>query len=171
MFEALFLLLAPAEMQAAADPLASAKAGKLQCSGPNIEKKTCMGLSRYKVNPDGSFESTTTLIVSPSPLITMEVKSPGKVDKGALCGPIRKADFEAATFQVDGKPAEETMAAAIRPQVVAAIAAMDGKMGCARETPDGAVLKVEVSLDGVAHPEMTQRTLWVNPSDGYKLGI
>jgi hypothetical protein len=41
MIEALFLLLTAAAPQAAADPLAAAKAGKLQCANPNVEKKTC----------------------------------------------------------------------------------------------------------------------------------
>ena len=171
MIEAFFLLLASAAPQAAADPLASARAGKLQCANPNVEKKTCMALSSYKLNPDGSFESTTTLVVAPQPLITMEVKAPGTVKDGALCGPIRKTDFDAAKFQMDGKPLDEAMAGAIRTQVVGSITPMLDKMGCARETPDGAAFKAEVTLDGVAHPEMTQRVLWVKPEDGYKLGL
>ena len=42
MIEAFFLLLASNAPQAATDPLASARAGKLQCASPNVEKKTCM---------------------------------------------------------------------------------------------------------------------------------
>jgi hypothetical protein len=171
MIEALFLLLAAATPQAAADPLAPARAGKLQCANPNVEKKTCMGLTRYTVKADGSFESATTLVVAPQPLITMDVKSTGMVRDGALCSPIRKADFEAATFQMDGKPAEAAMATAIRDQVVASIAPLADKMGCGRETPDGASFKVEVTINGVPHPEMTQRGLWVRPDEGYKLGL
>lgn len=171
MIEALLLLLASAAPQVTGDPLASARAGKLQCANPNVEKKTCMGLSSYKLNPDGSFESTTTIVIAPQPLVTMEVKAPGTVKDGALCGPIRKADFEAATLKVDGKPLDEAKASTIRTQVVGAITPMLDKMGCARETPDGAGFKVEVTLDGVAHPEMTQRVLWVKPDEGYKLGL
>jgi hypothetical protein len=171
MIEAFFLLLAGAAPQSTVDPLASAKAGKLQCANPNVEKKTCMGLSSYKVKPDGSFDSTTTIVVSPQPLITMEVKSPGTVKGGALCGPIRKADFEAATFKMDGKPLDESIASTIRTQVVGSITPMLDKVGCALETPDGTGFKAEVTLDGVAHPEMTQRVLWVKPDEGYKLGL
>jgi len=171
MIEALALLLAATAPQGAPDPLAAAKAGKLQCSNPNLEKKTCMALSSFKLNADGTFQSTTTLVISPQPLLTMEVKSTGSVKDGAVCGPIRTEDFEAATFQMDGKPADPAMANAIRPQVVASIAPMAGKLGCTREIPDGATAKAEVTLDGVARPEMTQRVLWVKPDDGYKLGI
>lgn len=171
MFEALFLLLTAAAPQAAADPLAPAKAGKLQCANPNVEKKTCLGLTSYKVNPDGGFITTTTVIVAPQPVITMEVTSAGTVQNGALCAPIRTADFEAANFEIDGKPADPAIAGAIRAQVIGSIAPLAGKIGCTREVPDGAVLKAEVTIDGVARPELSQRVLWVEAEDGYKLGL
>ncbi|MDT8758346.1 hypothetical protein MZO42_06530 [Sphingomonas psychrotolerans] len=171
MIEAMFLLLAAGVSQTAGDPLASAKAGKLQCANPNVEKKTCLGLTSYKVNPDGSFATVTTLMVAPQPVITMEVKSAGTVKDGALCAPVRTSDFEAASLQMDGKPADPAIASAIRAQVVASIAPLAGKTGCTRETPDGAVSKAEVTIDGVARPELTQRVLWVKPEDGYKLGL
>ena len=170
MIEAIVLLLTAAAPQAA-DPLAPAKAGRLQCTNPNVEKKTCLGLTSYQLNPDGSFVSTTTVMVAPQPVVTMEVKSAGTVKDGALCAPIRTADFEAATFQMDGKPADAAMASAIRGQVVASIAPLAGKLGCTRETPDGATAKAEVTIDGVVRPELGQRVLWVKPEDGYKLGV
>ncbi|NIJ18566.1 hypothetical protein FHS95_000235 [Sphingomonas naasensis] len=170
MIEALFLLLAGAP-QAAADPLAPARAGKVQCANPNVEKKTCMGLTSYKLNPDGSFETSTTLLIAPQPPITMDVKSSGKRVGDQLCAPIRKEDFEAATFKIDGTPLDAATATSIRGQILGSLAPMIGKMGCSRETPDGAVLKAEVTLDGVARPELTQRVLWVMPEDGFKLGL
>lgn len=171
MIHALLLLLAPTAVQGNGDPLAHARAGKLQCGSPNIEKKSCMSLTRYAVQSDGSYEAVTTLLIAPSPVITMEVKSSGKAQDGMLCGTVRQSDFAAGTLTADGKPAEPAMIDAIRAQVAGAIAPMDGKLGCARETRDGVVNKVEVTLNGVAHPEMTQRALWVAPGDGYELGL
>jgi len=161
-----FLILAAAALQTA-DPLAHARAGMVQCVMPNDAAKTCMGLTTYKINADGSFETTTTLLIAPTPLITLTVTSPGTVKDGALCGPVRKADFEAGTILMDGQAANEAMASAVRSQIVGALAPMDGKMGCGTEAADGTVT---VTLDGVAHPEMTQKTKWVNASDGYKVG-
>jgi hypothetical protein len=171
MIEALFLLMTAAAAQAAADPLAAAKAGKLQCANPNVEKKTCLGLTSYKVNPDGSFTTITTVIVAPQPLVTMEVKSAGTVRDGALCAPIRTSDFEAASIQMDDKPADPAVASAIRAPVVASLASLAGKMGCTRESADGAVSRAEVTIDGVPRPELTQRVLWVKPDEGYRLGL
>jgi hypothetical protein len=166
---ALLLVLTTLSPQAA-DPIAAARAGKLQCANPNVEKKTCLSLTRYTVKAEGSFDSTTTVMVAPQPVITMEVKSSGTVKDGAFCAPIRTSDFEAASFQMDGKPADPAIASAIRAQIVASIASLAGKTGCTRESPDGAVSKAEVAIDGVVRPELSQRVLWVKPEDGYRLG-
>jgi hypothetical protein len=128
-------------------------------------------LTSYKMNSDGSFVATTTVMVAPQPVVTMEVKSAGAVKDGAFCAPILSSDFEAASVQVDGKPADPAMVSAIRAPVVASIVPLAGKMGCTREVPDGAMSRAEVTLDGVARPELSQRVLWVKPGDGYKLGL
>lgn len=171
MIDVFFLLLAAGAPHAAADPLAPARAGKIQCANPNVEKKTCMGLTSYKLNADGGFETTATILIAPQPPITMEVKSAGKRVDDALCATIRKEDLEAASFKMDGTPLDASTAGAIRAQIIGSITPMLGKTGCTRETPDGATARTEVTLDGVAHPEMTQRVLWVKPEDGYKLGL
>ena len=166
MIELLVALLATAGAQSA-DPLAPARAGKIQCIGPNTEKKTCVGTATYVVRPDGSYDSVTTVMINPTPLITMETRSTGKVEGGAVCGVVRKADYEAAKFTMDGQPADEATAGAIRGQLLGAIAPMDGKNGCSVEKADGTL---EVTLDGVARPDLNQKALWVSPSDGYKIG-
>jgi hypothetical protein len=66
---ATLLLLATA---VGADPLAEARAGKIQCSTPNQENRTCMGIASYTVRPDGSFDSVSTMMIEPAPLVTME---------------------------------------------------------------------------------------------------
>jgi hypothetical protein len=169
MIEPLFLLLAVAAPQSA-DPLAPAREGKLQCIRPDKAKKTCMGLATYVVRPDGTYDTTVTAMIAPAPLITMKTKSSGKVENGAVCGMIRKADYEAATFEMDGKPVDEATATAIRGQVLGAVAALDGKNGCSRERADGDVLTIDVTVDGTARPELSQKAIWVKADEGYKIG-
>jgi hypothetical protein len=170
MLEPLFLLLAMTGSQAA-DPLAPARAGKIECIGPNTEKKTCIGTAVYRPHADGSFDATVTAVVAPAPLITMETRTSGKAENGALCGVIHKSDYEAATFRIGGEPAPDAMATAIRGQVVGAVASLDGKTGCSKTRPDGDMLAVDVTVDGVARPELGQKAIWVAPADGYKLGV
>lgn len=170
MFGLLLLLTAGHAAAPSADPLAQARAGKQQCITPDVAKKTCLALVSYSVGPDGSFDSVVTLLVAPSPLITMETRSTGKVEGDAVCSIIRKSDFAASKFMIDGNPADEATANAIGAQVLSTVEGLDGKKGCSRDRAEGDVIVEEVTLDGVARPEMTQRFIWVKPEEGYKLG-
>jgi hypothetical protein len=161
------LLAAP---QAAPDPLAPARAGKIQCVSPNREKKTCLAIASFTVGPNGTFESTVKVLVNPTPAIVMETHAKGTTEGDSTCNLIRTEDYAAATFTMEGAPMDEAIAAAIRPQVAAAIGPMAGKKGCSHERPEGDLIVSEVTLDGVAHPEMTQKLIWVSASDGYVLG-
>jgi hypothetical protein len=165
---ALALLAAP---QAAPDPLAPARAGKVQCVSPNREKKTCLAIASFVVKPDGGFDSVVRVMVNPAPAIVMETHTSGIVDGAQTCNTIRAEDYTAATFTMDGAPMDESMAATIRPQVAAAIAPMAGKKGCSLEKPEGDMIVSTVTIDGAARPEMTQKLIWVSPSDGYTLGM
>jgi hypothetical protein len=167
----LTLMMLLAAGQGAADPLAPARAGKMQCVAPNKEKKTCLAIGSFTVRPDGSYDSVVTVMINPVPAITMETRSTGKVENGAVCGTVRKEDYAAAKLTLDGAPMDEAMAAGVRTQVAAAVASMDGKYGCSHDKPDGDMFVAEVTLDGVARPELTQKFIWIGADDGYKLGM
>jgi hypothetical protein len=164
----LALLAAP---QAAPDPLAPARAGKVQCISPNREKKTCMAIASFVPGTDGNFESTVRVLVNPTPAIVMETHTKGTVEGGDTCNTIRAEDYAAATFTMNGAPMDDTMAATIRPQVAAAIAPMAGQKGCSHEHAEGDMITSDVTIGGTAHPEMTQKLIWVGANDGYTLGM
>lgn len=165
------LAQAQAAPQAAPDPLAPARAGKVQCIGPNREKKTCLGMASFKPGAGNAFESTVAVLVSPNPLIVMETHAKGTIEAGSTCNIIRAEDYAASTFTMNGAPMDESLAAGVRSQVATMIAPMAGKKGCSRERPEGDMLVSEVTVDGVAKPEMTQKVIWISPTDGYTLGM
>ena len=166
------LLIALASVAAGqtTDPLAPAREGKLQCIVPNTEKKTCMGLATYTMRADGSYDSVTTTALAPTPLITMETRISGKIENGQVCNTIRTADLTGSDFKMDGAPMDPAMAEGIKAQIVAAVGAMDGKKACSTESADGDVRVAAITVDGVRHPELDQRFIWVGPADGYKVG-
>lgn len=164
---ATLLLLATA---AGADPLAEARVGKIQCINPNHETRTCIGIASYTVRPDGSFDSVMTMMIAPAPLVTMEVRSSGKVEGDALCNIVRRADYDRATMTMDGGPANPEIEQAIRAQILPSITPMEGKNACTRYKAEGGVSVAEATLDGVARPELNQRYIWVEPGDGWKIG-
>jgi hypothetical protein len=166
MFGALLLLAAAP----ARDPLAEARTGKVQCVTPNLETKKCLAIASYAARTDGSFDTLVRLMIAPSPLITVETHSVSSVEGDAVCSIVRKSDYEAAKYTVDGKPAEPAVSNAIGAQVLASVTALDGKKACSRDRAEGPLMIEEVTLDGVARPEMTQKFIWVKPGDGYTLG-
>ena len=161
---ALTLALAASAPLQAADPLAPAREGRLQCHEPDAARKTCAALAGYTFAADGTILNQSEVMLNPSPLIVMRDEEPVEIRDGAVCGPL--GGFEDAVFTVDGQPADPAMAGMIRTQVSAAFSAL-GTEGCTRYTPQGEGWLAEVSIDGAARPEFNQPVIWVSPSDGY----
>jgi hypothetical protein len=104
-------------------------------------------------------------MISPSPLVTMKTVSPVTVRDGAVCGPLSGVDQ--ARITIDGQPADEAVAARVRAQLAAAMAPILGKEVCTTYRRDGDGLAAEVTIAGVARPEMRDTVLWVHPAAGY----
>lgn len=162
---ALTLALAPfAPLQSAADPLAPARDGRLQCHEPDTARKTCAALAGYSFAADGTITNHAEIMLNPSPLIVMRDEQPVVVRDGEVCGPF--GDFADAVFTLDGQPADPSLATMIRGQVAAAFAAL-GTEGCTRYLPQGDGWLAEVIIDGHPRPDLNQPVIWVSPSDGY----
>lgn len=169
MLTALFLLATGAPA-AAADPLAEARAGKIQCITPNVAAKTCAGMVRYQIKDASTFDSTATMLIAPTPLITIEIKNSGTVENGMTCNVVNQADYAAGKVMMDGAPANEAMAQAVLSQLGAAIQPLAGKKACGSDSKEGDVIVAKAIVDGAPMPALDQRFIWVKPEDGYKLG-
>ena len=82
---ALTLALAAADAQ---DTLAPAWAGKVQCYSPDAARKTCASIGAYTRLPGGGIENRAVVLVSKSPLIVMETRTPVSQKGEAICGPM-----------------------------------------------------------------------------------
>ena len=163
---ALTLALAvPAPLQAA-DPLAPARDGQLQCHMPDKARKTCAALAGYTFAADGTILNQAEVMMNPSPLIVMRDESPVVVRDGAVCGPL--GGFEDAVFTIEGQPADPATADMIRGQVSAAFRQL-GTEGCTRYAPQGEGWLAEAVVDGRPRPDLNQTVIWVSPSDGYSV--
>ena len=222
-FEAMLLALAG---QADPDPLAMARAGKIQCYGPLVAEKTCTSTVRF-VLVEGQWRSIVVMGLPDSG--AFEIEMPATIEDGAVCTRPAREIFQNAKLTVAGAPmpaadaqeyrellaegyapnfgktlcaryraegdhfvAEWTSDGTLdpdmtqpfiwvgpaegyhpfyRPVPIAALEPMVGKNACSIEMPDGDMLVSTVTLDGEPHPEMTQRMIWVNPEEGYTLGM
>ena len=173
MIEGIFLALAAFGQSAPApvtDPLAPARTGQMQCVSPNIANKTCFAIARFIPNADGGFTNDVTVLISPQMGLTMETVSAAHVENGQVCGTVILKDMMASKLSVNGTAMTEEQAGPIKAQILAAVTPMDGKKACSTYKAEGDMLSSETSLDGVAHPEMNQKLIWVKPEDGFKLG-
>lgn len=152
-----------------ADPLAEARAGKLQCYRPDMARKTCLALASYSFEANGAISNKAVVLISPQQNVTMTTVSSVVIKGEAVCGPMRREDIEAAEIAVNGTKLPDEQAAGVRAQLVQAITNQIGKEVCTTYVPTGDKFSAQVTVDGAANPLYTQEVIWVKPEDGYQV--
>ena len=150
---------------AAADPLARARIGDLQCYGADPVRRTCRAMGGYSFGADGKILNKAEVVLQDSPLVTMTTVSPVTVKDGAICGPLSGVDK--AQIAVRGRRLPEGEAAPIRVQLQESMASILGKEVCTTYRRSGEWWIAEVTMDGVARQDMSDTLLWVPASAGY----
>jgi hypothetical protein len=153
-----------------ADPLAPAREGKLRCVAPNPARLTCRTIIRYQVADDGSFDATVAGLVSGDSGILLRYKTFGRIEEGGVCVMIRASDFQNGMLLSNGKRMAPNADQAMRLQVLNSVQPLQGKKRCTQDRTEDGTTRMIVTLDGVAHPELTQPVAWVARSEGYAVG-
>jgi hypothetical protein len=148
-----------------ADPLAPARIGDVQCYTADPVRKTCRAMGGYSFGADGKILNKAEVVIQASPVMTMTTVSPVTVRDGAVCGPLSGIDKAQISFR--GRRLPEEDAASIRTQLLASMAPMLGKEVCTTYRRSGEWWIAEVTMDGVARPDMQDTVLWVPASAGY----
>ncbi len=152
------------------DPLAPAREGKLRCVAPNPAKLTCRTIIRYRVDTNGDFDATVAGLVSRDSTVLLRYKTFGRVEQGGVCVMMRGSDLQNGVLLSSGRPLGRAAEEAARLQVMDAMQPMQGKKRCFLDRTEDGVTRSVVTLDGVAHPELTHTVAWVSPQDGYAVG-
>lgn len=150
---------------AAADPLAPARIGDLQCYGPDPVRKTCRAMGGYSFGADGKILNKAEVVLQDSPLVTMTTVSPVTVRNGAICGPLSGVDK--AQIAVRGRRLPEADAAPIRARLLESMAPMLGQEVCTTYRRSGDWWIAEVTMAGVARQDLGDTLIWVPASAGY----
>lgn len=149
-------------------PVAQASEGKMECYSPDVVRKTCHSISGYKPGPNGEIENSATVLVSATPLVTMEAVATVRIVDGQVCGQLAPEDLAKASFSVDGGPAADAQAAMLREKLAGALKDIFGKQLCTAYVTDGDGLIAKESIDGAAQPR-EQKVIWISPSDGFEV--
>lgn len=162
-------LLAPVQGEAVPDPLAPAKAGRIRCIDPDRSARTCGTLVRYTLRGDGAFDALVTGVVNRDPVIVLEYSTFGQVRDGMVCSRVRPADFTSGKLSSNGTALSPALESNTRLKLMEALQPLAGHERCYRDAGAGE-LTVNVTIDGLLRPDMSQTAIWVLPEDGYAPG-
>jgi hypothetical protein len=151
------------------DPIAPAAKGLLQCYQPDKSHKTCSSLAGYKSAAGGTIDNTAVILISRSPLITMQTVSPVEVRSGRVCGSLRDRDIDEAKFSDGAHPLEARKAELLRQQLKVALKDLLNHEICTTYVPDGDGFLAKETKEGVPMPGTDQHVIWVSPRDGYRV--
>jgi hypothetical protein len=168
---AALILAAAQSVPAVTDPLGPARPGQLQCFAPDTSRKMCRALAGYTWSPAGAIQVRGETLMAPAELlIVMRTSTSVEVRSGAVCGLVRARDIEASTFTIAGRPVPQQMVQFASPQILSVLRSHINKEVCATFVPNGSSFTAQLTIDGVAQPQVSETFIWVRPSDGYRVG-
>lgn len=168
-FLTLIAITAYASPPASAGQLDLMRSGKLQCYSPNVETRTCAALAGYTFSGN-SVTNQAWVLLSPNPIIVMSTSSPVTFSGETICGPLRHADIESATFTINGQSVAPDVAGKLRAQMLQAMAPRLEKQICTTYAPSGNGYVTQITVDGVADASDSSSVSVVGPKDGYVVG-
>lgn len=162
---ALFLALAP-QSAPAPDPLASARAGRLECVTPDLARRTCVGLVRYEFRANGDVAAHQEAALSPGSGLVMRASAMVQEQGGMVC--VNVDDFFDASFTIGGVAASASETDYLLDEIQKGLT---GDTYCGRRSApraDGTILSESV-VDGAREARLDETILWVGPADGWRV--
>ena len=170
-FTAALILAAAQSVPAVTDPLGPARSGQLQCFVPDTSRKMCHALARYTWGPARAIQIRADILMAPTNLlIVMRTATSVELRSGAVCGRVRARDIEASTFTIAGRPVPQQMVQLVSPQILSLLRSHLDQEVCSTFVPNGPTFTTQLTIDGVARPEISETFIWVRPNDGYRVG-
>lgn len=164
------VLLAASTAQAQqADPLAEARAGALECLGPNQIVRTCEGITAYRFLDSGEILADGIMLISAEPHMVVYSTNNVYLRDDQVCGRVSREEIDAMHFAVNGAAAPQELTLMMRDALEQELAGIETL--CVRYTADGDALAAAVFADGDLREDMGDRVIWIRPEDGYVLGL
>ncbi len=160
-------LLPASQVELAADPIRATLAGQAQCYSPDVERKACASIASYE-RVDDRIINRAVVLISKSPVVTIETAGTVTISNGAICGAVTERDLRAAKLLVDGKAVEPQMAASVLERMVGTMLPVLNKEICTAYVADGDMLLGKVSIDGAKQTE-NEHVRWVRRADGFSV--
>lgn len=166
----IILLLALATTNAPeTDMFAQFKSGKMLCSNPDTESKTCSTIDRLTVDTDSVLRDTGETLIAPDKPITLETTSVVHMEAGAMCGVMEMADLQKAIVRANGVPLPPDRNAMVIEKLSKVFEPLMGQKVCEglRES-DGQLIKIG-QVERVDLPLPGKPARWITPDEGYRV--
>jgi hypothetical protein len=151
------------------DMLAHFKAGKLLCSNPDAQTKTCSTIDKLVVRPDGTLVDTGETLVAPDKPVTLETTSVVHMDSGAMCGVMDMADLQRGIVRANGVPLPPDRNATVIDKLSAVFKPLSGQKVCEGLRVDhGHLIKVG-QAERVDLPLPGKPVAWIDADGGYRV--
>ncbi len=168
-FDFLVLMAAASAAGSLGGPLDDAEAGLVQCYEPNDAAKTCRSMASYSKNPDGTWDNTAVVELSPGQPVSLETVTPVRIEDGAVCGYIRRDDVLKGKLRLSGKLIPGDKARPILEKIADGMSPLMGKEICTKYVRINNELVAKGAVEGGNDPVPDQRVKWVKPTDGYSV--
>lgn len=141
--------------------------GFLECSRPDVRRKTCRAIGSYERIREGVYASTTLMAVGNG--ATLEIYTPVWLVDGAFCGSIREQDVMTAIVRLRGREVAAHIAAPALQHALRQLGPVIEQEACVRFEPSGEAYIAKTSIGGEYRAEHDTAVKMVSPSDGYRV--
>lgn len=163
------IAVAVASVPSETDVLAQSQAGKMLCSNPDVNTKTCSTIDTFSKSADGTITDVGEVLISPDQAVTLEVSTTVQIENVTVCGMMALGDLEKGQVRVNGTLLPPERNAAAMKKLVEKLRPLAGRKVCeALRLEDGQLLKygqverVDINLPG-------KPVRWVMQDDGYRV--
>ena len=160
-----------AQALAGSDPLAPAREGLVQCYGVHAERKTCDGIGVYSFGPDGVVTNNSVNMMLAEPRVLLRASSKVYVRGAAECSMVTDHAGMITALEVDGVALEGEQFESLRQHFASELKASlgSGEYCTTYQPGPDSMLRSVVTVNGVEMPQVENTTLWVHPSDGWRV--
>lgn len=154
------------------DPLADARAGRVQCHEPDTAAHTCRVMTWFSEGADGRIQVRQLTALSDSPSVAAELRMGVTREGEGLCGVVNEAYM--AGFRIVSARAPYAPLNDKRYRILyrdALVATLWNRKSCAyafARSDDAMQLEVG-TVDGEFAGEMMSSYIWIDPGAGYRL--
>jgi hypothetical protein len=165
---ALLLILAATSSQET-DMLSQFRAGKLLCTNPDPQTKTCSTIDRLTIGPDGTMTTTGETLIVPDKSITLQVTSAAHFEAGAICGVMGLDDLKKGIVRADGSPLPPDRNALVLERLKTVFQPLAGQKICEGLRLNNGQLQKIGQAERVDLPLPGKPVRWIGPDEGYRV--